>query len=164
MKDTRSEILDVITAVLRPTTLHPKNRPLKQKRQYAALSYRIVDGIVEVMLVTSRDTGRWVIPKGWPKKRLAPHKLAMLEAYEEAGIRGTIKKRPVGRFHYIKRMEKGPDVQCRVEVFPMQIKAELAEWPEMNERTRQWVTAEAAAGMVKEPELAEILRAFSPDA
>lgn len=135
---------------------------MKLKRQYAALPYRFSDDAVEVLLLTSRDTGRWVIPKGWPKKSLAPHKLALLEAYEEAGIKGTITKRSIGRYHYVKRMEKGPNVQCRVEVFPMQIKSELIEWPEMHERTRTWIKVKKAAGMVDEAELSGILTAFKP--
>lgn len=137
---------------------------MKQKKQYAALPYRISGKTIEVLMVTSRDTGRWVIPKGWPKKRLSPHKLAMLEAFEEAGIKGKVASRPIGHFNYIKRMEKGRDIECRVDVFPMAVNAELDEWPEMNERKRAWFKLKKAAGLVDEAGLCDILTAFIPTA
>lgn len=137
-------------------------KKLKLKQQYAALPYRFIDGAVEVLLVSSRDTGRWVIPKGWPKKRMSPHKLAMLEAYEEAGIRGWIAKQAIGHFHYVKRMGKRPDLDCRVDVFPMELKTELKDWPEAAERKRLWTKPKKAAELVDEPELAEILKRFAP--
>ncbi|AXS40133.1 hypothetical protein D1F64_08730 [Breoghania sp. L-A4] len=135
---------------------------MKQKRQYAALPFRVAEDTVEVLLLTSRGTGRWILPKGWPKKRMAPHKLAMLEAFEEAGVKGTIAKRAIGHFHYVKRMERRPDVQCRVAVFPMHVKMVLAQWPEMDERQRSWISLTQAAGMVEEAELSTILESFSP--
>lgn len=135
---------------------------MKQKQQYAALPYRYRNKTLEVLLLTSRDTGRWIIPKGWPKKRLSPHKLAMLEAFEEGGIRGKAASRPIGRYHYLKRFETKNDVQCRVSVFPMIVEEELDKWPEKDERTRKWTTPEEAATLVDEDELAEILRNFDP--
>lgn len=135
---------------------------LKHKRQYAALPYRITDGKLEVLLVTSRDTRRWVIPKGWPKKHMSPHKLAMLEAYEEAGLRGKISKDAIGVFHYTKRLAPKPDVICHVSVFPLQVGTELSKWPEKGQRERVWMSPQEAAERVQEPELATILTSFKP--
>ncbi|AXS40132.1 NUDIX hydrolase [Breoghania sp. L-A4] len=145
--------------------MRPQRSSLKHARQYAALPYRLREnGDMEILLVTSRDTGRWVIPKGWPKKRMSPHKLALLEAHEEAGVRGKIGKDPIGIFRYTKRMDKKPDVICHVSVFPLKVLTELNKWPEKHERERRWMTPAEAAERVSEDELAAILTGFKPAA
>ena len=85
---------------------------------------------MEVLLITSRDTGRWIIPKGWPLKGKAPHKAAAREAREEAGIVGKINKRPLGSFFYEKRLKRGKIVVCEVQVFGLKVKRQKASWPE----------------------------------
>ena len=151
-----NSFLKVVSAVIRPTTLQPAP-DMKRKRQYAALPFRISKGEVEVLLVTSRDTRRWIIPKGWPKKNTAPHKLALLEAYEEAGIRGKIERDEIGHYDYIKRLDGRHGVFCRVGVFPMKVKDELKSWPEKKQRERRWMSPAEAAERVEEPQLAALL-------
>ncbi|WP_346432948.1 NUDIX hydrolase [Breoghania sp.] len=116
-----NSILKVVSAVIRPATLEPAT-PMKRKRQFATLPFRNSKGKLEVLLVTSREMRRWIIPKGWPKKSMVPHKLAMLEAYEEAGVRGKIELDEIGHYDYVKRLDDRHDVMCRVGIFPMKVK------------------------------------------
>jgi 8-oxo-dGTP pyrophosphatase MutT (NUDIX family) len=129
--------------------------------QYAALPFRVRDG-VEVLLVTSRGTGRWVLPKGWPMKRKTPAQAAAREAIEEAGVTGQVAAEPAGDFGYVKVMADGSGVKCRVQVFPLRVEVERARWPEMKQRRRAWFSREAAAEAVTEPELKALLTGFSP--
>ena len=86
------------------------------ERQHAALPYVVCNGEVEVLLITSRDTQRWVIPKGWPKKKMTAYELAALEAYEEAGLQGEIDEVALGDYHYNKRLKGDEETLVRVEV------------------------------------------------
>jgi 8-oxo-dGTP pyrophosphatase MutT (NUDIX family) len=132
------------------------------RAQAAALPWRrTADGELQVLLITSRETRRWVIPKGWPIKGLKPHQTAAREALEEAGVEGPTAKK-VGVFHYDKRLASGRLQNIRVTVYPLQVEAELDAWPESRERVRLWTTPQDAADLVLEPELAELLRGFSP--
>jgi 8-oxo-dGTP pyrophosphatase MutT (NUDIX family) len=127
--------------------------------QYGALPYRLSnDSRAEFMLVTSRETRRWIIPKGWPKKGKSPHQLAAREAFEEAGVRGSIAKRSVGSFSYKKGLKEGGMVECEVRVFPLKVKRQSKEWPEKNERKVKWLPAAKAAEKVKEPMLSKLIR------
>src|SRR5271170_8084788 len=88
--------------------------------QYAALPYRLSSrDRTEFLLITSRETRRWIIPKGWPQKGRAPHRSAAREAFEEAGVRGKVGKRSIGTFSYGKRRKNGDVVLCTVRVFPL---------------------------------------------
>jgi hypothetical protein len=76
----------------------PKKKNIASRIQYAALPYRISSAFgTEVLLVTSRETKRWIIPKGWPKKRKDPWESGAREAAEEAGVIGKIGREPIGR-------------------------------------------------------------------
>ena len=132
--------------------------------QYAALPYRFEDGELRILLVTSRQTARWTVPKGWPMKRLSASGAAEREALEEAGVTGTIKDKPVGSYRYSKRLRDGVAVRCTVHVYPLQVSEERAQWPEMSQRVRQWCTREEASARVEEPELKALLLTFSPNA
>jgi 8-oxo-dGTP pyrophosphatase MutT (NUDIX family) len=136
------------------------NRVMVAKRvQYAALPYRLSAGSrPEFMLVTSRETRRWIIPKGWPKKGKSPQHSAAREAFEEAGVVGAIAKRSVGSFSYKKRLKAGGIVVCEVRVFPLEVKHQNKQWPEKQERDVKWLSASQAAEKVKEPMLREIIR------
>ena len=104
----------------------------------------------QVMLLTSRKTRRWVIPKGWPIKERKPAEVASQEAYEEAGLIGQIVgKRPLGSFHYGKLIGKKV-VRCQVRVFLFQVERQLDDWPEKSERETQWFEASEAARLVDE--------------
>jgi 8-oxo-dGTP pyrophosphatase MutT (NUDIX family) len=134
---------------------------MARRKQYAALPWRLEDGAPRVLLVTSRDTGRWVLPKGWPMKKRPPHDAAQVEAFEEAGAIGRAEKRPVGAFVYRKRLKDGSTALCTVSVFPMPVERLEADWPEAHERRRAWFAPEEAAGLVAEPDLADLLRRFA---
>ena len=130
-----------------------------RRLQYGALPYRVSHGSrAEFMLVTSRETRRWVIPKGWPKKGKSPHRLAAREAFEEAGVTGAIGRRSVGSFSYEKRLKNGGLIECEVRVFPLEVKRQSKQGPEMQERKIKWLSASKAAEKVKEPMLGKIIR------
>jgi 8-oxo-dGTP pyrophosphatase MutT (NUDIX family) len=126
--------------------------------QYGALPYRLSAGSQpQFMLVTSRETRRWIIPKGWPKKGKSPHHSAAREAFEEAGVVGAIARRPVGTFSYEKRLRNGGAVVCQVRVFPLEVRRQNKQWPEKRERVVKWLSASQAAEKVKEPKLSAII-------
>jgi 8-oxo-dGTP pyrophosphatase MutT (NUDIX family) len=110
------------------------------------------------MLVTSRETRRWIIPKGWPQKGKMPHRSAAREAFEEAGVVGAVGSRPVGSFAYKKRFKDGRVVACEVQVFPLKVKRQRKQWPERRQRDVKWVSVQEAAKTVQEPELGAIIR------
>ena len=112
---------------------------------------------VLILLVTSRDTGRWVLPKGNIMLGIAPHRAAAREAEEEAGVRGTIARKPLGRFPYRKwRSAKRFDM-AKVDVFALKVIKERASWKEQAQRQRRWFTRDEAAAMVDEPELRALI-------
>ena len=129
--------------------------------QVAALPFRRGPNGVEIMLITSRETRRWVIPKGWPMKAFDPGGTAAQEAFEEAGLVGDPGRRPLGVYHYDKRLRSGRAQHVRVMVFPLKVREERDIWPEMVERERRWTTPAEAAGMVDEPELQALLARFT---
>jgi 8-oxo-dGTP pyrophosphatase MutT (NUDIX family) len=130
--------------------------------QFAALPWRIGEGgLREVMLLTTRETRRWAIPKGWPMKGRKPTEVASQEAYEEAGLIGQIVgKRPLGNFHYEKRLAKKAII-CEVWVFSFRVERQLDDWPEKSQRECTWFEATKAAALVEEGGLAEILDRFA---
>ncbi len=135
-------------------------RPVRE--QYAALCYRPgkTHPAVEVLLITSRDTGRWVIPKGWPMDGKSAPAAAAQEAWEEAGVEGTIRKEPIGSYRYRKGMPHGLKVDCRVRVFALAVDDMGRDFPEKGERRAEWVDCAEAARRVDEPELKALLLAF----
>jgi 8-oxo-dGTP pyrophosphatase MutT (NUDIX family) len=128
--------------------------------QYAALPYRLGAGL-EILLITSRETGRWVLPKGWPMKSKRPHAAAAREALEEAGVKGKIGKTAVGRYSYGKRLSNGAVLACTVEVYALAVERHLNRWPEQGQRTLGWFHPSDAADLVDEPELSDIIEAFA---
>lgn len=130
--------------------------------QYGALPWRRTDaGVLEILLITSRETQRWVIPKGWPMDRLDPHQAAAQEAFEEAGLTGETAPENIGTYPYGKRLKNGLVRACVVEVFALRVSRLERFWPEKAQRRRRWFTPEAAAERVHEPELADLIRAFA---
>ena len=126
------------------------------RAQVAALPVRTGPEGHEVMLITSRETRRWIVPKGWPMKGRKDHEAAAREAYEEAGISGKIHKHPIGAYTYKKRSAKNFEA-CRVMVYRLDVSDEQAHWREHGERTRQWFRADEAARRVSEPGLASMI-------
>ena len=109
------------------------------------------------MLVTSRETCRWVLPKGWAEKNLSGPELAAKEAFEEAGLVGQVAAKSIGSYAYMKRLSKGRELQCNVEVFAMHVELILGDWPERHQRERQWFTLAQAAMAVDEGDLITLL-------
>ena len=128
--------------------------------QYGALPYRLGPHGVEVMLITSRETKRWVIPKGWPMLGKKPRRVAQIEAFQEAGIKGVIGKKPLGVYPYSKILPDGESRLCLVVVFPLRVTVENVTWREAAERQRQWFPQHKAADMVDESSLAQIIEAW----
>jgi ADP-ribose pyrophosphatase YjhB (NUDIX family) len=126
--------------------------------QYAALPYRRrADGVIEVLLITSRETRRWIIPKGWPTPGLTPPDSAKNEAMEESGALGRIGERSIGFYHYTKLLG-GVPVHCKVEVFPLEVERQLASWPEEDQRDVRWFQLQEGGDIVQEPELSAMIR------
>ena len=142
-----------------PKPLKAPKPPIAPHRQYAALPYRITDE-VEVLLVSTRETRRWILPKGWPMKGRKPHAAAAQEALEEAGVTGKMGKEPVGVYHYTKRRKNGSQQRCHVTVFPMLVERQRKVWPEMDQRVTRWFPLAEAADLVGEPELQHVIRNF----
>jgi 8-oxo-dGTP pyrophosphatase MutT (NUDIX family) len=132
--------------------------PLKQ---VAALPFVEIEGDPLILLITTRRRGHWTIPKGWPKPRMPDAKLAALEAYEEAGIKGDVGAEPLGSFLYTKRLHLFSWVRCNVDVYPLQVRLQELNWPEKNSRRALWVPPLEAAALVWEAQLAEVLRDFA---
>jgi 8-oxo-dGTP pyrophosphatase MutT (NUDIX family) len=137
-----------------------RRRRSKPRTQYAALPYRRAPGL-EILLVTSRETGRWVIPKGWPIPSVSRRKAAAIEALEEAGVEGRMAREPLGDFDYFKILRSGESQACRVTVFALEVKAQRDSWPEQAERTVQWFDSQAAAAAVQESGLKQIILDFA---
>ena len=125
--------------------------------QYAALPFRVVDGQMQILLVTSRETKRWILPKGRPEKKLRAPFVAAQEAFEEAGVAGNISLKAIGAFPSFKRLPSGEEIPTRVRVFLLEVVTEYDQWPEQDQRQRQWVTIPQAIAMVGEPDLAAFL-------
>jgi 8-oxo-dGTP pyrophosphatase MutT (NUDIX family) len=138
----------------------PAPAQASQRQQFAALPFRKKPSL-QVMLVSSRETRRWVLPKGWPIKGLKPHAVAAQEALEEAGLLGKIAKQPIGSFHYIKRMPNGAALLCAVDVFPFRVEKQRKNWPERDQRTAGWFDIREAAELVDEPELRDLILGFA---
>ncbi len=157
--------------IRRPKTLLQKLAAAPEKlfsgafrQQYAALCFRRApegDGI-EILVVTSRATGRWIIPKGWPMKDRKPHEAAAIEAFQEAGIRGKVHKKPVGSYTYLKLLDDGDVAPCVVDVFQIEATELAAKFKEKGERRLAWVSPDEAARRVREIELKSLLVEFKP--
>lgn len=141
---------------------HPLNpQPMAERRQVAALCWRMGAGRVEVLLVTSRDTGRWVTPKGGRMAGLSDAEAAVQEALEEAGVVGEAQLSPIGRFHYLKRLKRRAPRPTNVTVYALRVERELADWKEAAQRSRRWFAPEEAAAAVEETELGEVILKFA---
>lgn len=116
---------------------------------------------MRVLLITSRSTGRWVIPKGNISGGLAPHAAAAQEAEEEAGVRGAVCPTPLGSYRYRKRRGSGASLMIDVDVFPLAVTDELPGWKEQAERERRWFSLAEASDAVDEFDLRDMMRSFS---
>jgi 8-oxo-dGTP pyrophosphatase MutT (NUDIX family) len=127
--------------------------------QVAALCTRGVGDDKQVLLVTSRGTGRWIIPKGWPIRGLASSQAALQEAWEEAGVKdATAGSDPIGSYAYDKTMDSGLPMPVETLVYSVDVNGLESDFPEAGQRQRRWVSPLEAANLVDEPELKSILR------
>ena len=133
-------------------------------QQYAALCFRKLAGGagIEILVVTSRDSGRWIIPKGWPMKRKEPYEAAEIEALQEAGVKGKVRKKPVGSYTYLKLLDNGDVTPCVVDVFQIEVTDVAEKFKEKGERILAWVSPDEAARRVREIELKSLLVEFLP--
>ncbi|WP_221288705.1 NUDIX hydrolase [Amaricoccus macauensis] len=132
--------------------------------QVGALCWRRSRKGLRILLITSRDTGRWVIPKGWPMRNRTEAGAAAREAWEEAGLRGQISAVSIGVYTYRKRTPHSVFLPCVVRVYPLEAREMLQKFPEIGQRRARWFSPEKAARRVAEHELAALIRAFDPDA
>lgn len=144
-------------------SIAPQDEAAVHPEQYGAICWRMHRGKVEVLLITSRDTGRWIIPKGWPMDKRSPSEAAQQEAWEEAGVRGDIAETAIGLFNYVKLLTPKRSCECVVKVFALRVSELVDKFPERKQRRRKWFTAEKAARMVMEPELRQVLLGISAD-
>lgn len=141
---------------LRPQTLR-RARKHASCTQFGAIPWRLHAGRVQVLLITSRKRGRWIVPKGWPIDGLTPPGSAAREAWEEAGVRGRVAPLCQGVFALQKK-----STPRMIALFALQVSTLAATWPEKGQRKRRWFDRDEAAERVDNPELAAILRQFSP--
>jgi 8-oxo-dGTP pyrophosphatase MutT (NUDIX family) len=130
-------------------------------KQFAALPYRMRDNDVEILLITTRKKRRWSVPKGWPIRHNTPQQTAATEAYEEAGVDGTIGSRRIGQFRK-RRQKKEQPVMCDVQIFPLKVTRQRDDWPEKHERSRIWVRPRKAAKLVKKAGLRRAIKSLHP--
>lgn len=131
-----------------------------ERRQVAALPWRRGAEGIEILLVTSRETRRWVTPKGGRMPGRTDAESAAQEALEEAGIEGVIDETPVGRFRYLKVLKRRAPRWCVVAVHALEVRVEHDDWPEKAERARVWVSRDEAVRRVEEPDLKALIAAF----
>ena len=130
--------------------------------QFAALCYRKTSDKsgVEILLITSRGTGRWIIPKGWPMNGKLAHAVAEREAFEEAGVKGKAEIKPLGVYSYMKGMDNGLELPCKVQVHALKVSGFANNYKEKGQREMAWFSCAEAAARVDEPGLKELITAF----
>jgi 8-oxo-dGTP pyrophosphatase MutT (NUDIX family) len=129
-------------------------------RQAGAIPFKFDEGALRVLLITTRGTGKWVIPKGWIEPGASAAQAAAQEAYEEAGITGLIGEAPLGTFTYRKRLGSGGRKPAVVEVFALRVEKQRKNWPERGERRFKWVDIPAALGLIEYPGMTPLFQAL----
>lgn len=137
-----------------------KRTARSETRQVAALPWRLTEDGRQILMITSRETRRWVIPKGGRMVGKTDPEAAAQEAMEEAGVRGEMDQTSIGVFRYAKGLKDGGVRQCVVSVYPLQVLVQLGAWPEAHQRERRWMSLSEAADLVHEPDLAALIRDF----
>jgi 8-oxo-dGTP pyrophosphatase MutT (NUDIX family) len=129
--------------------------------QYAALPWRKSGDALEILLITTLKTHRWIVPKGWPMEGKSPQDAAAQEAMEEAGIIGNIAKASLGSFQYNKLRKNGETVSCKVDVFAMEVAHQRRMWADKSRREQRWFSVEEALERVTEPGLRRLIAKFA---
>lgn len=151
----------------KPTLQAPLRIPSAAKRetrtQFAVLPFRVKKKVeVEILLISSLDTGRWIIPKGWPMDGMRPAEAAAQEAWEEAGLRGRVHDTVLGLYSYSKWLDEELSIPCVVLVFPMEVSQIDEVFPEAGQRKTKWMSRKKAAQRVDEAELKQMIEGFDP--
>ncbi len=131
------------------------------RQQVGALPIRWTGDEPRVLLVTSRETQRWIIPKGWRMRGRTNAEAAAQEALEEAGVRGRVRAKPIGRYVYAKRRPDGVE-DCKITTYLLEVSEELEAFPEMDERQRAWFTLAEAEARADDEGLRGILHDLEP--
>lgn len=131
------------------------------RSQFSALCFRFRGDKPEILLITSRGSGRWIVPKGWPIDGLTPAESAAQEAWEEAGVTGKAYDRCLGLYSYNKTVG-GAGLPIVTLVYPVRVKSLACNFPEEGQRVRKWYSQKKAASLVAQPELARIIKDFDP--
>ena len=131
------------------------------RAQFAALCYRFRGNKLQVCIVTTRSTGRWILPRGWPTHKQTAHDGAAIEAFEEAGITGRVCPNALGTYVYNKLIndETAPIL---VVVYAIDATHFAKKWPEKKQRKRRWVSQKKAVSKLQEPGLKHIVSNFAP--
>jgi len=144
-------------------TLKKVIRKTGRTTQYAALCFRLRKGKpYQILLVTSRGTGRWLPPKGWPMKGKSPDKAAAQEALEEAGVKGIVYKDSLGRYRYNRAKFGSTQPSSEAYIFPLQVLSRSNNFREKGQRKVKWFSAKKAARLVREPKLKRLIKSFDP--
>jgi len=130
-------------------------------RQYAALPWRLTGDRLEILLITTLTTKRWMVPKGWPVNDCSPSECAAIEAFEEAGVVGTTSPKAVGSFDHVKQRKAGGAILCHVDVFALEVERQRRTWPEKAMRETCWCSVEEAVARVSEPGLKRLIAKFA---
>lgn len=128
-------------------------------QQSAVLPFMFRKGRLELLLITSIRTKRWILPKGHIEPGLNARESAEFEALEEAGVVGEMKLRSIGAYNYRKHPERG-GYRCSVRVFAMKVTQVLDDYPEKELRERKWMSVRKALKFVQEPELRSLIKRF----
>jgi 8-oxo-dGTP pyrophosphatase MutT (NUDIX family) len=118
-------------------------------------------GTLEILLITTLKTHRWIVPKGWPVEALSPRACAAREALEEAGVSGLVSEKSVGTFRYFKRRKDGDVVPCKVDVYALEVTQQRRSWAEKDARQHRWCSIADALASVGEPGLREVIACFA---
>ena len=129
--------------------------------QYGALPWRRAGEAIEILLITTRNTRRWIVPKGWPLLGRTPRECAAQEALEEAGVSGKVAEKPLGWFHYDKLRKSGEVVPCKVQIYPMEVSRQRSAWAEKAMRQTRWCSPQEALSHVSEPGLRQLITKFA---
>ena len=132
------------------------------RTQFAAIPFRRKKSGIEMLLVSTLERKRWIVPKGWPMDGVTPAEAAAQEAWEEAGARGRVYQDCVGLYSYSKWLDEDLALPCIVAVFALEVLKLDDKFPEAGQRKRKWMTPKKAAARVEEPELKQVLRHFDP--
>lgn len=132
----------------------------KQVVQYGVLPWRRTADSFEVLLITTRTTHRWIVPKGWPEQGRTPCECAVQEAFEEAGVVGNVSDEVIGVFSHRKQLKSGDTIVCRVHIYAMEVTNFCDEWPEKYERKAKWSSVDEALSLITELGLRRIIAKF----